>query len=104
MDDNIYHLNLDYLILAHELIQSGRQQQAMVSLGLTPEAVSILAEMPVDQLKALARSDVLSFAPRFPASAWRTFLHNEAVGGEAMEQRARRLRLVLGKSGVKYDS
>jgi hypothetical protein len=104
MDDNIYHLNLDYLILAHELIQSGRQQQAMVSLGLTPEAVSILAQMPVDQLKALARSDVLSFVPRFPVSAWRTFLRNEAVGGDAMEQRARRLRLVLGKSGVKYDS
>ena len=41
MDDNIYNLNLDYLILAHELIQSGRIQQAMVSLGLTPEAVNI---------------------------------------------------------------
>ena len=41
MDENIYNLNLDYLILAHELIQSGRIQQAMVSLGLTPEAVNI---------------------------------------------------------------
>jgi len=104
VDDNIYHLNLDYLILAHELIQSGKQQQAMVSLGLTPEAVNILAKMPIDQLKVLARSDVLSFAPRFPVSSWPSFLRNEAVGTDPFEQRARRLRMVLGKSGHKHDS
>lgn len=101
MDDNIYNLNLDYLILARELIQSGRNQQAMVSLGLTPEAVNMLSTMPVDQLKALARSDVLSFAPRFPVSSWPTFLHNEPVGNEPFEQQARRLRMFLGKPGSK---
>jgi hypothetical protein len=97
MDNNIYNLNLDYLILAHELIQSGRNQQAMVSLGLTPEAVNILSTMPVDQLKALARSDVLSFAPRFPVNSWPTFLRNDPVGNEPIEQRARRLRMFVGK-------
>ena len=101
MDDNIFNLNLDYLILAHELIQSGRSQQAMVSLGLTPEAVKILSTMPVAQLKALARSDVLSFAPRFPVSSWPAFLRNEPVGNEPFEQRARRLRMFLGKPGIK---
>ena len=97
MDNNIYNLNLDYLILAHELIQSGRNQQAMVSLGLTPEAVNILSTMPVDQLKALARSDVLSFTPRFPVNSWPTFLRNDPVGNEPIEQRARRLRMFVGK-------
>lgn len=101
MDDNIYNLNLDYLILAHELIQSGRKQQAMVSLGLSPEAVTILSEIQIDQLKALARSDVLSFAPRFPVSSWPTFLRNEPVGNEPFEQRARRLRMFMGKPGTK---
>lgn len=99
MDENIYNLNLDYLILAHELIQSGRKQQAMVSLGLTPEAVTILAKMPVDQLKVLARSDVLSFAPRFPVNSWRTFLRNEPMVSEPFEQRALRLRMFLSKPG-----
>lgn len=101
MDDNIYNLNLDYLILAHALIQSGRKQQAMVSLGLTPEAVNILSELPTDQLKALARTDVLSFAPRFPVSSWPIFLRNEPVGNEPFEQRARRLRMFIGKPGLK---
>ena len=101
MDDNIYNLNLDYLILAHELIQSGRNQQAMVSLGLTPEAVTLLSTIPVNQLKILARSDVLSFAPRFPVSSWPTFLRNEPVGNEPFEQRARRLRMFMGKPGFK---
>jgi flagellar transcriptional activator FlhD len=99
MDENIYNLNLDYLILAHELIQSGRKQQAMVRLGLTPEAVTILAKMPVDQLKVLARSDVLSFAPRFPVNSWRTFLRNEPTVSEPFEQRALRMRMFLSKPG-----
>lgn len=99
MDENIYNLNLDYLILAHALIQSGRKQHAMVSLGLTPEAVTILAKMPVDQLKMLARSDLLSFAPRFHVNSWRTFLRNEPTVSEPFEQRALRLRMFLSKSG-----
>jgi flagellar transcriptional activator FlhD len=99
MDENIYNLNLDYLILAHELIQSGRKQQAMVSLGLTSEAVTILAKMPVDQLKVLARSDVLSFAPRFSVHSWRTFLRNEPMVSEPFEQHALRLRMLLSKPG-----
>lgn len=101
MDTNIYHLNLDYLILAHELIQSDQAQKAMVCLGLTPEAVSILANMPVTQLKKLARSDVLCFAPRFSAYAWGQFLRNETLGNDLNEQQALKLRLVLGKSSAR---
>lgn len=102
MDENIYNLNLDYLNLAHELIQTGRKQQAMVSSGLTPEAVTILAKMPVDQLTALARSDVLSFAPRFPVSSWRTtFLRNEPMASEPFEQRALRLRMFVSRPRIK---
>ena len=65
------------------------------------EEPNILSTMPVAQLKALARSDVLSFAPRFPVSSWPTFLRNEPVGSEPLEQRARRLRMFLGKPGIK---
>ncbi len=101
MDTNIYHLNLDYLVVAHELIQSGQAQKAMVSLGLTPEAVSILAKLPVTQLKELARSDVLCFAPRFPACAWGKFLRNESLGNDLNEHEALKLRLVLGKSSAR---
>ncbi len=100
MDINIYHLNLDYLILAHELIQSGQAQKAMVSLGVTQEAASILANMPVTQLKELARSDVLCFAPRFSACAWGKFLRNESLANDLNEREALKLRLVLGKSSI----
>lgn len=74
MDENLYKLNLDYLIVAQSLIFSGSEQKAMFCLGLTTEAVSLLRKMPLAQLKSLARSDCLTFAPRFNPHKWSKFL------------------------------
>jgi len=101
MDENIYNLNLDYLILAHELVQAGFHQQAMVSMGLTAEAIELISTLPVNQVKKLARSDVLSFAPRFPASFWKAFLQNESIGHKPEENAVRQLRVLLAKPSVK---
>ena len=101
MDSDIFQLNLGYLILAHELVHSGREQQAMAKLGLTPEAVRILSRMPVEQLQELACNEVLCFAPRFPSSFWRTFLRNDPKELEPREQKARRLRLFVARPASK---
>ena len=74
MDENLYKLNLDYLIVAQSLIFSESEQKAMFCLGLTTEAVSLLRKMPLEQLKSLARSDCLTFVPRFNAHKWSKFL------------------------------
>jgi flagellar transcriptional activator FlhD len=74
MDENLYKLNLDYLIVAQSLILSESEQKAMFCLGLTTEAVSLLRKMPLEQLKSLARSDCLTFVPRFNAHKWSKFL------------------------------
>jgi len=101
IDENLYNLNLDYLILAHELVQAGSHQHAMISLGLTTEAISLLTTLPVNQIKKLARSDVLSFAPRFPASQWAAFLQKQPVGYQPEENAIRQLRLLLAKPSLK---
>ncbi|WP_020482760.1 flagellar transcriptional regulator FlhD [Methylomonas sp. MK1] len=77
MDENLYKLNLDYLIVAQSLIFSGSEQKAMFCLGLTNEAVSLLRKMPLAQLKSLARSDCLTFVPRFNPHKWSKFLNVE---------------------------
>jgi hypothetical protein len=75
MDENLYKLNLDYLIVAQSLILSESEQKAMFCLGLTTEAVSLLRKMPLEQLKSLARSDCLTFVPRFNSHKWSKFLN-----------------------------
>lgn len=75
MDENLYKLNLDYLIVAQSLIFSESEQKAMYCLGLTTEAVSLIRKMPLEQLKNLARSDCLTFVPRFNAHKWSKFLN-----------------------------
>lgn len=94
MDENLYNLNLDYLILAHEMIQSGQEQKAMFSLGLSSEAVSILRELPAKQLKEIAGSEYICFTPRFNVGNWRKFL-TENPSNESQEDRARRLLMFL---------
>jgi hypothetical protein len=74
MDENLYKLNLDYLIVAQSLIFSESEQKAMYCLGLTTETVSLIRKMPLEQLKSLARSDCLTFVPRFNAHKWSKFL------------------------------
>lgn len=101
MDGNIYNLNLDYLIVAHELILTGNHEQALLCLGLTMDAVNLLKNLPIAELKKLARSDVFSFAPRFPASQWAAFLSNEPIGNQPGEQSVRHLRILLAKPSLK---
>jgi hypothetical protein len=74
MDENLYRLNLDYLVVAQTLILAESEQKAMFCLGLTTEAVSLLRKMSLEQLKSLARSDCLTFVPRFNAHKWSNFL------------------------------
>ncbi len=75
MDENLYKLNLDYLIVAQSLILSESEQKAMFCLGLTADAVSLLRKMPLERLKSLARSDCLTFIPRFNSHKWSEFLN-----------------------------
>lgn len=100
MDENIYNLHLDYLILAHEMVLAGLEQKAMFSLGLTPEAVAILKKMPSNKLKEIARSEFVSFVPRFNAGNWSKYLENGNTSEDkshqeidATDSRARELLL-----------
>jgi hypothetical protein len=95
MDDNLYNLNLDYLLVAKEMIAAGNTHKAQFYLGLSPEAIAILRDMTTKQLKALARSDYLKFSPRFNPSHWQEFMQAQAMGAESHEQRAKELLMLL---------
>ena len=94
MDDNLYNLNLDYLITAKELILSGNEQKALFCLGLTPEATAFIRSMSIKQFKQLARSDYLKFAPRFNPNQWEEFLQS-ANADDSAESRASELLMFL---------
>jgi hypothetical protein len=95
MDDNLYNLNLDYLITAKELILSGNEQKALFCLGLTPEAIALIRSMSVKQFKQLARSDYLRFVPRFNLNQWDEFLQNANADDNSAESRASDLLMFL---------
>lgn len=99
MDENLYNLNLEYLIVAQALILSENEQKAMFCLGLTPEAVSMIRTMPLTQLKMLARSEYLTFIPRFNPHKWAEFLHPERSEPSTSDKRARDLLMFLPCSG-----
>jgi hypothetical protein len=99
MKKSIYDLNMDYLILAHELINSGQEQEAMVCLGLTPEYVALLYKLPIQKLRELARSDVLRFAPRFTVDRKSTDLIAKYWDIDRSEQHARELRSIVSRQG-----
>lgn len=95
MDDNLYNLNLDYLITAKELILAGNEQKALFRLGLTPEAIPLIKGMSIKQFKLLARSDYLKFAPRFNSNQWEEFLQSANTEDDSAESRANQLLLFL---------
>jgi len=95
MDENLYNLNLEYLIVAQALILSENEQKAMFCLGLSPEAVSLLRTMPLAKLKMLARSEYLTFIPRFNPHKWAEFLHTERSEPATSDKRARDLLMFL---------
>jgi hypothetical protein len=95
MDDNLYNLNLDYLITAKELILSGNEQKALFCLGLTPEAIAFIRSMSIKQFRQLARSDYLKFAPRFNPNQWEEFLHSTNAADDSAESRANELLMFL---------
>ena len=95
MDDNLYNLNLDYLIAAKELILSGNEQRALFCLGLTPEAITLIRNMSIKQFKLLARSDYLKFAPRFNPNQWEEFLQSVNADDDSAESRATELLMYL---------
>jgi len=96
MDENLYKLNLDYLIVAQSLILSECEQKAMFCLGLTTEAVSMIRKMPLEQLKSLARSDCLTFVPRFNTHQWSKFLNAKKIEvPDVIDARAIELLMLL---------
>jgi hypothetical protein len=101
MEDSLYHLQLDYLLLAREMVLSGQEEQAMFSLGLTPEAVSILKKLQVQQIREIAQRECMAFTPRFNASFWSRFLQVDqlAYEGDACDSQARDLLMLLTGSG-----
>jgi hypothetical protein len=99
MDENLYNLNLEYLIVAQALILSESEQKAMFCLGLTSEAVSLLRNMPLTQLKLLARSEHLTFIPRFNPHKWGEFLQIEKREPETSDKRARELLMFINSHG-----
>jgi len=101
IDNVIYNLNLDYLMLAHELIHTGQKQQAMVCLGLTSDTVEMLYNLPIHQLKELARSDVLRFALRFPQGSLPIHLTNKSENQTYSEHQARQLRMIVSRQAIK---
>ncbi|WP_347988600.1 flagellar transcriptional regulator FlhD [Methylomonas sp. AM2-LC] len=103
MDEDIYNLHLDYLILAQKLVLAGMEHKAMFSLGLTQEAVAILKKLPSYQLKNIARKEILSFTPRFSAANWSSYLHNEKIAPDqdATEIRAREFLKLMPSPNTK---
>lgn len=99
MNENLYNLNLEYLIVAQTLILSESEQKAMFCLGLTPDAVSLLRTMPLAQLKTLARSELLTFIPRFNSHKWGEFLQPDKSELETYDRRARDLLMILPYHG-----
>lgn len=101
MEDSLYHLQLDYLLLAREMVLSGQEEQAMFSLGLTPEAVGILKKLHVQQIREIARRECLAFTPRFNASFWGRYLQvDQSVHeGDTCDSQARDLLILLTGSG-----
>ena len=95
MDENLYNLNIEYLIVAQQLILSGGDQRAMFCLGLSAEAVANLKTMTVKQLKQLARSQYMLFTPRFNQGNWAEFLQNEESDSVSYEEIARDLLMFL---------
>ena len=95
MDENLYNLNIEYLIVAQQLILSGGDQKAMFCLGLSPEAVSNLKIMSIKQLKQLARSKYMLFTPRFNQCNWEEFLQSEESDSVSSEEIARDLLMFL---------
>ena len=95
MDENLYNLNLEYLIVAQALILAENEQKAMFCLGLSPEAVSLLRTMPLTQLKMLARSEYLTFIPRFNPHKWAEFLQHERSEPTTSDKRASDLLMFL---------
>jgi flagellar transcriptional activator FlhD len=51
MNENLYNLNLDYLLVAKELIAAGEDHKAVFYLGLPPDAITILRQMSIKRIQ-----------------------------------------------------
>lgn len=80
MDRDIHHLVFHYLLKARELAISGQEHKAVLQLGLSPEALSLLKRMPIAKLEELAQSNVTCFALRFPSQFWKDWGQENATG------------------------
>ena len=101
MEESLYQLQLDYLMLAREMVLAGQEQKALFSLGLTPEAVAILKKLPVQKIREIARRECVAFTPRFNASYWSRYLLSEqpADDKQACDYQARDLLMLMTGSG-----
>ncbi|WP_445368863.1 flagellar transcriptional regulator FlhD [Methylomonas sp. BW4-1] len=101
MEESLYQLQLDYLMLAREMVLGGQEQKAMFSLGLTPEAVAILKKLPAQKVREIAQRECVAFTPRFNASYWSCYLLSEQPADDklACEYQARDLLILITGSG-----
>jgi len=95
MNENLYNLNLDYLLVAKELIAAGEDHKAVFYLGLPPDAISILRQMSIKRIRELARSDCLRFVPRINPNHWAEFMATQSVNADSNDQRAKALMMLL---------
>jgi flagellar transcriptional activator FlhD len=97
MDRDLYELNLTYLLKARELLLSGQEHKAYVTMGLSRDAAAQLKRLPISRLKELAASNVLCFSMRVPPQYWKDLAewHEEAPLSESL-----RVQLLMnGSSG-----
>ncbi|WP_445368190.1 flagellar transcriptional regulator FlhD [Methylomonas sp. BW4-1] len=95
MNENLYNLNLDYLLVAKELIAAGEDHKAVFYLGLPPDAITILRQMSIKRIRELARSDCLRFVPRINTNHWAEFMATQSVNADSSDQRAKALMMLL---------
>jgi len=100
MDNDLYNLNLDYLLVAKGMIAAGDAYKAQFYLGLPTDAIEILRNMPIKQMKALAGSDYLKFSPRINPSHWREFIEIQTFATDSPEHRAKELLSILAQDGA----
>ena len=80
---DIAELNYTYLVLARELGQS-QPLAAEVMLGLDAPTACLLADLRLDQLRALAQNPVCLLQCRFDSAFW-SELANAAARGSGLD-------------------
>ena len=72
-DQDIFDLNLSWLLKARELARLS-QETALVVLGIDPAMAQRIAGLSLRELNVIAHTGVMLFHPRFPTKFWEELL------------------------------